>query len=120
MESSRSLSSGQPIGRTRWLSITEECASRGNSGHHAVTIEPLGLAVRIFRFALGLFPRLSPFLGEFFRLALRLLLFLRLQPCAFGAGFGALLLALLLAGLAFAADRLEIGFEVVGAVVVID
>src|SRR5262249_49400031 len=38
----------------------------------------------------------------------------------FGAGFGPLLLPLLLAGVAFAANRLQIRLEVVGAVIVAD
>src|SRR5438477_10539769 len=42
------------------------------------------------------------------------------QAPPFGSRLGALLLALLFAGRAFAADRLQIGLEVFGAVIVVD
>src|SRR4029077_9759383 len=57
---------------------------------------------------------------QLFRLLQRLALRLGLQAQFLGPRLGALLLALLFAGRAFAADRLQIGFEVIGAVVVID
>src|SRR5712672_95086 len=49
-----------------------------------------------------------------------LLLRLGFQAQLFGPGLGALLLALLFASRAFAADRLQIRLEVVGAVIVVD
>ena len=58
--------------------------------------------------------------GEPLGLLLRLALGLFLQPKLLRPRLGALLLALLLAGVAFAADRLQISLEVVGAVVVVD
>src|SRR5581483_7170693 len=83
-----------------------------SSSHDAVAIETPGLAVRLFCLAARLTARLCLLLGlllrEFLGLALRLplllFLFFGLQPRALGAGLGALLPALLLAGIAFAAD----------------
>src|SRR6478735_8579255 len=69
---------------------------------------------------LQLFLGLLLFLGQLLRLLQRLALGLGLQAGLFSPRLGALLLALLLAGRAFAADRLQIGFEIVGAVIVID
>src|SRR6202167_4582570 len=77
----------------------------------------------------GLFPQPLPplfsgpgrqFLGLLQALPLRLFLFLGLQAQPLRPRLGALLLAFLLAGVAFAADRLQIRLEVVGAVIVID
>src|SRR3984957_16394458 len=62
----------------------------------------------------------SLFLSLFQRFFLRLLLFPGLQAQPLGSCLGALLLALLFAGRAFAADRLQIGLEIVGAVIVVD
>ena len=59
-------------------------------------------------------------LGELLRLLVGLALRLDFQPLPFGPRLGALLPALPFAGLAFAADRLQIGFEIVGAVIVAD
>src|SRR6185503_17782998 len=70
----------------------------------------------LFRLPLRLHLGLLPFPGQLLRLALGL----GLQAGPFRPRFRALLLALLLAGCAFAADRLQIGFEVVSAVVVVD
>src|SRR3954470_19247183 len=66
------------------------------------------------RFALLLFR------GKLLGLLQRLALGLRFQAGSFFPRLGALLLALFLARGAFAADRFQIGFEVIGAVVVID
>jgi hypothetical protein len=65
---------------------------------------------------------LQPSFGfsELLRLLQRLALGLGLQARPLLAGLSAFLFALLLAGVAFAADRLQIGFEVIGAVVVVD
>src|SRR5215475_6847248 len=84
----------------------------------AVQIFAVGLAVQLARVLLAVFLRFlfRELLGLFLRLPLGLLL----QPLPLRPHLGALLLALLLAGFAFAADRLEIGLEVIGAVVVID
>src|SRR5438067_401225 len=60
------------------------------------------------------------FLGEILRLLQRIALGLGLQAGFLRPHFRALLLALLFAGRAFAADRLQVGFEIIGAVVVID
>src|SRR3981189_2688556 len=66
-------------------------------------------------------PRLFPGLRRlFFSLFQGLLLRLGLQTQSFSSRLGALLLALLFACVAFAADRLQIRLEVVGAVVVVD
>ena len=79
---------------------------------------------RLLHLLLGLFLQLRCGLflgpGELFRLLQRLALRLGLEAGLFHPRLGALLLALLLASVAFAADRLQIGFEVVGAVVVVD
>src|SRR6188768_435918 len=58
--------------------------------------------------------------GELLGLLARLLLGLRLQTLLLRPRLGALLLPLLHAGSAQAADRLEVFLEVVGAVVVVD
>src|SRR5579872_5944942 len=73
-----------------------------------------GLALFLRLFRLGALGR--RFLSFFFGLPLSF----DFQPQPFGPRLRPLLLALLLASGAFAADRLQIGFEVVGAVVVID
>src|SRR5581483_9712960 len=61
-----------------------------------------------------------PLLGLLFGFPFRLFEFPGLQSQPLGPRLGPLLLALLLAGDAFAADRLEVGLEVIGAVIVID
>src|SRR5690349_12980759 len=58
--------------------------------------------------------------GGFHARLLRLALAARLHLGALGAGFGTQLLALVLAGGALAADGLQIGFEIIGAVIVVD
>src|SRR6267143_7276570 len=78
---------------------------------------PLSLFLQL-RFSLLL--GLLLFLGQLFSLLQRFPLGLGLQAGLFRPRFGALLLALLLAGRAFAADRLQIGFEIIRAVIVID
>src|SRR5882724_11906768 len=83
----------------------------------AVQVLAVGLAVQRLRFLRRLVFGLV--LGGLL-LGLGDLLGLLLQPQALSPRFGALLLALLLAGSAFAADRLQIGLEVVGAVIVVD
>src|SRR5215475_10470483 len=93
----------------------------------------IGLAVEPFRLPLGvrglflllvLLVFLLVFLGELLRFPLGFFLGfalgLLLQALPLRPRLGALLLAHLLAGLAFAADRLQIGFEIVGAVIVVD
>ena len=56
----------------------------------------------------------------FFGLLQRLPFGLGLQAQPLGPRLGALLLALLFASVAFAADRLQIRLEVIGAVIVVD
>src|SRR6185503_2981098 len=82
-------------------------------------LAPSLLAVLFSRLA-G-FPRLLFFfLRQLLGSLARLLLGLRLQPLLRRPRLGALLLPLLHAGSAQAADRLEVFLEVVGAVVVVD
>src|SRR5262249_6809260 len=77
------------------------------------------LAVGTFRFAVQFLELLlGP--GKFFRKAPRFPLSLLPFSQAFRASLGPLLLALLLAGLTFATDRLQIRLEVVGSIVVVD
>src|SRR6185437_4024052 len=72
----------------------------------------LRMAVELLQLLLGL----GDLLGE----ALGLALGLFPLALALGLRLGALLLALLLAGAGFAADRLQVGLEVIGAVIVVD
>ena len=58
--------------------------------------------------------------GELLRQPLRLALGFFTLLDTLGAGFGAFLFPLFLAGVAFAADRLQVGLEVIGAVIVVD
>src|SRR5882762_7733291 len=78
-----------------------------------LAVQPALLLDILLRLFLGLGGLLFGFLQS---------LFLRLgfQAQFFGPRLGALLLALLFAGVAFAADRLQIGLEIVGAVIVVD
>src|SRR5581483_1405151 len=91
--------------------------SRAGSGFQ---LRLLALRLGAGKLALLLLPRFFSFLGELLGLAPRLLLGLRLQAKPLGPRLGALLLALLLAGVALAADRLQIGLEVIGPVIVVD
>src|SRR5437868_12799521 len=75
---------------------------------------------RPLRLPLSLFLQLRFSLGQLFGLLQRFPLGLGLEAGLLRPRLGALLLALLLAGRAFAADRLQIGFEIVGTVIVID
>src|SRR5437667_341929 len=90
----------------------------------AVQVFGVGVAVQFLRLFLrvviGVVIGLVFGPGEPLGLLLRLALGLFLQPKLLRPRLGALLLALLLAGVAFAADRLQISLEVVGAVVVVD
>src|SRR5450755_2890576 len=101
------------------------CGNRfARGGFFAVPVHVLAVALAVellLRLMLQLLLQL--FLG-LRRLLLgfseRLFLGLGLQPQLFGPRLGALFLALLLASGAFAADRLQIRFKIVGAVIVID
>src|SRR5882757_9655312 len=76
------------------------------------------MTVELFRgFLLKLFLGLRRLFLGFFQ---RLLLGPGLETQSFGPRLGALLLAFLFAGVAFAADRLQVRLEVIGAVVVVD
>src|SRR6516225_4379421 len=127
----RGRRAGPPVRANHRLGGSRRPDSPG--GVVAAQMFAIGVAVEPFRPPLGvlglflllfLLVFLLVFLGEllgfplgfFLGLALGLLL----QALPLRPRFGALLLALLLAGLAFAADRLQIGFEIVGAVVVVD
>src|SRR5258708_14617611 len=82
-------------------------------------VEPgaVRLAVQLrLQLLLELFPGLRRFFGFLQSLPLGL----GLQAQFFGPRLGALLLAFLLASVAFAADRLQIGLKIVRAVIVID
>src|SRR5690242_14649233 len=78
---------------------------------------PLSLRLQLF---LQLRLSLLLFLGQLLGLLQRLALGLGLEARPFRPRLSALLLALLLARVAFAADRLQIGFEIVRAVVIVD
>src|SRR6516165_7053954 len=77
------------------------------------------LAIRTLQFAVQLL-QLRIGSGKLFGEPLCLPFNPFLLALSFRARFGLLLPALLLAGAAFAADRLEVGLEVIGAVVVVD
>src|SRR5512141_61028 len=82
---------------------------------HQLAAGAPGVAVQLpLQFLLQLFRRL------FFGLLQGLPLGPGLQAQTLGPRLGALLPALLFAGVAFAADRLQIRLEVIGAVVVVD
>src|SRR6476620_3878818 len=81
-----------------------------------VTVELVPGALFGLGFFFGLRRLRLALLGLFQRLSLRL----GLEAELFRPRLGALFLALLLAGRAFAADWLQVGFEIVGAVIVID
>src|SRR5258708_39327377 len=80
------------------------------------------LAVQLYAVRLAVQPLLQPLLGLclFFGFPDGLLLGFRFQAQSFGPRLGALLLALLFASVAFAADRLQIGLEIIGTVIVVD
>src|SRR4051812_12637454 len=80
------------------------------------------LAVEIHAVRMSVQPVLGLLRGPGFLLGSfqRLLFGPRLQAQPFGPRFGAGLFALLFTCRAFAADRLQVGFEVIGAVVVVD
>src|SRR5882757_1363639 len=90
----------------------------------AMPVQRMAVQVRTVQLLLGLFAviclglrRLGLLLLSLFQ---RLAFGLCLEAEFFGPRLGALFLALLFASRAFAADRLQIGFEVIGAVIVID
>src|SRR5665213_1872002 len=82
----------------------------------AVAVQKLAVRLRASRLAVQLFGLRRLLFGFLLSFALGLVL----QAQFFSPRLGALLLALLFAGVAFAADRLQIGLEVVGAVIVVD
>src|SRR6266852_3058077 len=126
-----SRSAGFPTLRARMLG--ENSGFRGGQlargSLSAVAVQELAIGPgavqpllrRLLELLLLLLLQLFPGLGRlFFGFLQSLLLCLGFQAQLFGPRLGALLLALLFASRAFAADRLQIRLEVVGAVVVVD